>query len=263
MTMMITLPKNAQRDVNCYKVLVTPELCSEWLNSNPMNRPLNERRVNNIARLMKEGKWKDVGQPIILGEHVVLDGQHRLQAIIRSGIAQTMSVVFNQDESGFMNLDCGSPRSKLDMVRVGLQDQTIKSKHLSVLKTMVAGDSCENLQELTAAELMNLFTKYRDSIEFAIALLGKDTDNTVLGVIARACRRLPQETLHSFASAWKQGTYKPLVEFRQYMSQLTDRQLATRRDIYKRCEFVLEAFINNRETVLTTPYLEEMFPLSE
>lgn len=260
---MITIPTNAQRDVNCYKVTITPEISSEWLAFNPLNRPLNQRKVNNIARLMKEDKWHDVCQPIILNEHIVLDGQHRLQAIILSGVPQTMSVVFNQDLNSFMHLDSGTPRSKLDMVRLGLQDQTIKSKHLSVLKAMIAGNSCNSQKHLTAIELKNLFAQYRNNVEFALALLGKDTDCTVLGVIARACRRLPQETLYSFASAWKQGTYKPLVEFRQYMSQLTDRQLATRRDIYKRCEFVLEAFINNRETVLTTPYLEEMFPLSE
>lgn len=259
---MITIPQNAQRDVNCYKVLVTRELAQEWMGYNYLNRPLNNLRVNNMSRLMKDGKWKDSGQPVILGVKVVLDGQHRLAAIILSGIPQMMTVIFNQDENTFMHLDCGSSRSKLDMVRLGLHDQTIKCKHLSVLKAMLTGATCDNLQNLTAVELTEFYTKYRGAIAIAISLLGNQTDNTILGVISRACINLPNETLHSFANAWKQGTYQPIVEFRQYLSQLTDRQIATRQDIYRRFELVLEAFINNRDEVLTTPYLEELFPIA-
>lgn len=260
---MITIPTNAQRNPNCYKVLVTPEIAAVWLGYNLFNRPLNNREVDNLARLMKEGKWMDTGQAIILGVNVVLDGQHRLQAIILSGIPQMMTVIFNQDESSFIALDCGSPRSKLDMVRLGIQDQTIKSKHLSVLKAMLAGVTCANLYNLTAIELSKLVARHREAIETAITIFGKETDKTILAVIARASYTLPNETLHSFANAWKQGTYQPVAEFRQYLSQLTDRQLATRQGIYRRFEFVLEAFINNRDAVLTTPYLEEMFPITE
>lgn len=259
---MITIPTNAQRNVNCYKVLVTPEIAAVWLGYNLFNRPLNNREVNNLARLMKEGKWMDTGQAIILGTNVILDGQHRLQAIILSGIPQMMTVIFNQDEKNFIALDCGSPRSKLDMVRLGIQDQTIKSKHLSVLKAMLAGACCNGMQELTAVELSKLVTQHREAIETALTLFGKKTDQTILAVIARAFYTLPNETLHSFANAWKQGTYKPIVEFRQYLSQLTDRQIATRQDIYRRFELVLEAFINNRDEVLASPYLEELFPIA-
>ena len=258
---MFTIPKNARPDANCYQLLVTPELANEWLSHNPLNRPLNEKKAANIARLMQAGLWKHVWQPVILGQNIVLDGQHRLKAIVLSGLSMIMSVVFNQDENDFMFLDCGSIRTKLDMVRLGLQDHTIKGKHLAVLRAMLAGTNCGGLRQLTSVEMKELYRKHRKAVDFAIALLGKEMDSTVLGILARAFYSLPKETIQSLAAAWKDGSYQPLVEFRQYLAQLEDRQIATRQEIYKRFEFAIEAFLNNRDAVSSPLYWDEMFPL--
>lgn len=258
---MFNIPKNARPDANCYQLLVTPELATEWLSHNALNRPLNDKKASNIARLMKSGLWKHVWQPIILGQNIVLDGQHRLRAVVLSGLSMIMSVVFNQDENDFIFLDSGTPRTKLDMVRLGLQDHAIKGKHLSVLCAMLAGANCNNLQQLSSVEMKDLYRKHRSVVDFIVGLFGKETDNTVLGIMARACYSLQKETIQSLAAAWKDGSYQPLVEFRQYLAQLEDRQIATRQEIYKRFEFAVEAFLNNRDAVSSPLYWDEMFPL--
>lgn len=198
---MFDIPKSARHDENCFQILVTPELATEWLRHNLLNRPMNKRSVQNLVRLMKTGQWRNLWQPIILGQNVVLDGQHRLYAIIFSGVPTMMCVVFNQDEGTFLNIDSGFSRTKLDMIRLGLQDHTIKQKHLSVLKAMLAGASCDHLNQLASIELVEPYKKHRTAIEFAISTLGKGCDNTVLGIMARAYYFLPEETLLSFAKA--------------------------------------------------------------
>jgi hypothetical protein len=51
------------------------------------NRPLNRKWVNSIALEMKRGRWKPNGKSIIISrEGIVGDGQHRVSAIIKSGV---------------------------------------------------------------------------------------------------------------------------------------------------------------------------------
>ena len=51
------------------------------------NRPLNKKWVNSIALEMKRGRWKPNGKSIIISrEGIVGDGQHRVNAIIKSGV---------------------------------------------------------------------------------------------------------------------------------------------------------------------------------
>lgn len=77
-------------------VLVTPEIAARWLATNPRNRTLRRNKVDEYAMAMKEGKWNFDGQPIRRGvteegREILLDGQHRLHAILESEVPQLMS----------------------------------------------------------------------------------------------------------------------------------------------------------------------------
>lgn len=51
------------------------------------NRPLTKKWVESIALEMKRGRWKPNGKSIILSrEGVIGDGQHRVNAVIKSGV---------------------------------------------------------------------------------------------------------------------------------------------------------------------------------
>jgi hypothetical protein len=78
-------------------VLVTPEIAGQWLANNPHNRNLRRHKVDEYAQAMREGTWNFDGMPIRRGRmedgrEVVLDGQHRLHAIIEADTPQLMSV---------------------------------------------------------------------------------------------------------------------------------------------------------------------------
>lgn len=72
--------------------IITPGFAKQLLELNPTNRPLSDHTVQRYARDMRGGRWQPNGQGIILtADGKLLDGQHRLAAIISSG--ETIGVI--------------------------------------------------------------------------------------------------------------------------------------------------------------------------
>ena len=73
---------------------VTPEMATEWLKGNTKNRPINEEKVAEYAEKMRLGEWRERHSvPIILqSDGRLINGQHRLYAIIRAGVAVRLRV---------------------------------------------------------------------------------------------------------------------------------------------------------------------------
>ena len=74
--------------------LITPKLAEEYLARNTNNyRKINPSIVKKYAEDMKDGKWEETAEPISFSPSgVLLNGQHRLAAIVKSGVAVTMVV---------------------------------------------------------------------------------------------------------------------------------------------------------------------------
>jgi hypothetical protein len=67
-------------------VLVTLEIAAQWLDRNPQNRRIVQSRVSFYAAQMQAGSWKLTHQGIAFDEYGnLVDGQHRLYAVILSG----------------------------------------------------------------------------------------------------------------------------------------------------------------------------------
>lgn len=93
--------------------LITPEVAKSLLKSNTCNfRSLNNSRVIKYARDMAASAWLDCGDPLrISATGVLLDGQHRLHAIIKSGVSVSMVVIADLDERSAMMMDKGQSRT--------------------------------------------------------------------------------------------------------------------------------------------------------
>lgn len=75
-------------------VSISPQTAKKWLETkNAHNRPLSATRVRNYALDMKAGAWALTHQGIAFDEHgMLIDGQHRLAAIVESGVTIVMWV---------------------------------------------------------------------------------------------------------------------------------------------------------------------------
>jgi hypothetical protein len=88
------------------KVTITPEDASQLLEANSNNRPLNEQHVKRIARQILEGKWRFNGDTIkISSTNDILDGQHRLWAIMEAKIPVETIVVRGIEPDAFSTID--------------------------------------------------------------------------------------------------------------------------------------------------------------
>lgn len=99
-------------------VTVTPEMAVQILERNELNRPLNDQHVHRIARQITEGKWKFNGDTIkISSDHSVVDGQHRLWAIIEAKQAVDTIIVTGIERDAFATIDTlRKPRSGSDVI---------------------------------------------------------------------------------------------------------------------------------------------------
>jgi hypothetical protein len=98
---------------------ITPKVASEWLRCNRLNRPVRRGHVAFLAREMEEGLWQLNGQAIIISStEDVLDGQHRLLAVIESGVSIRTLVVYGVEKDAFKTIDTGAKRSGSDALSV-------------------------------------------------------------------------------------------------------------------------------------------------
>ena len=100
-------------------VSVTPEIAKTWLATNARNRVVRKGMVRRYARDMAEGRWCLTHQGIAFDrDGNLIDGQHRLKAVVLSGATIKMAVVRGCDPESFVVLDSGGVRTSGD--RLGL-----------------------------------------------------------------------------------------------------------------------------------------------
>lgn len=110
--------------MNTIKMIVTPAMAAEWLAKNTRNRAISPRRVEQYASEMSRGVWRTTHQGIAICEDGVLaDGQHRLSAVVMSGMPVEMMVTFGVAESDVAAIDLHRVRKMHDVIRIaGLGD---------------------------------------------------------------------------------------------------------------------------------------------
>lgn len=75
---------------------ITPGLATEWLRQNTRNRPVSTDRAEKYARDMSAGRWISNGETFKRAtDGTLLDGQHRLTAIVLSGATLEEAVVIS------------------------------------------------------------------------------------------------------------------------------------------------------------------------
>jgi hypothetical protein len=90
---------------------VTPRKAQEWLEKNTGNRAVSAAIVDRYAVDMASGRWQENGEPVIFNGDSLLDGQHRLHAVIKADRPVPMLVVSGVDRNAFRTIDSGRART--------------------------------------------------------------------------------------------------------------------------------------------------------
>jgi hypothetical protein len=100
--------------------LITPTRAKELLEANIKNRLVKPVRVNLYANDIINGRWKEnTGESIKISKTgLILDGQHRLHAIIKANKPVLMLIISGIEDSAFDVIDTGSSRNASDVFKI-------------------------------------------------------------------------------------------------------------------------------------------------
>lgn len=129
---------NAPKEASSYPdarfelVTITPSMAMDLLEHNTLNRPLSDGHVKRIAAQIVDGKWQFNGDTIKIADtKAVVDGQHRLWAIIESKTPVVSGIVYGVPEAAFATVDTlRKNRSGADILSrhgVGVSRNTVAS----------------------------------------------------------------------------------------------------------------------------------------
>lgn len=100
-------------------VEITPELAQHYLTKNTNNRPLRRDYVLELASSMRRGEWQLNGESIKISKSDrLLDGQHRLSAVIESKVSVSMVVIGGLDDTSFTTIDMNKKRTTADALAI-------------------------------------------------------------------------------------------------------------------------------------------------
>lgn len=115
------------------KIQITPSMAKEMLKHNTHNRPYSDATVRKYTQLMRDGKWglspDSIGFDV---EGKLMNGQHRLSAVINSGTTQTFFVVHEMPLTSYQITDEGRKRRASDIVAI-----ETNVKHYNVVASSV------------------------------------------------------------------------------------------------------------------------------
>lgn len=101
------------------RVTITPERAAELLANNPNNRNLSKPLAKKYASDMEAGLWLYNGDPIRTNEKgELIDGQHRLQAAVISGLSFEAELIEGLPDSVVPTIDSGRRRSAGDALHI-------------------------------------------------------------------------------------------------------------------------------------------------
>lgn len=96
---------------------ITPAKAQKWLEKNQNNRPISDAKVAEWQSAMERGEWQLTHQGIALDPtDNIVDGQHRLWAIVYSGKTVQMMVTYNAPPETKSVVDVGRKRTAADVL---------------------------------------------------------------------------------------------------------------------------------------------------
>ncbi len=201
--------------------VITPELAAEYLKMNRKNRRMKMFRVREYISDMLSGQWEWNGSTISFDvDGILIDGQNRLEAIVKSGKAIISMVIRGLPRSAQRTIDTGAKRSVADDLKIGgglnVNATAAAAKLLCAVPRGLASNNTFSKSDVhrmldnhpdIAMAVQAVNTKHIKAINIPIVaawyycakyLLEDDTADEALEVLETARERFPDDPMHAF-----------------------------------------------------------------
>lgn len=149
---------------------ITPEMAEDLLSRNdcPQQRNISKMHVQEWARLMRSGQWDNyTPEPIKISENNrLMDGQHRLSAIVEYGSPVQMSVIRGCKQASFKNLDSGRRRAMKDRICLNENWSSDKNKRIIAVITSWLRYGAKSWRVFTAADIEQMYFANQSTIDW-------------------------------------------------------------------------------------------------
>lgn len=143
-------------------LLIGPDEARALLSANTDNRPLRNGRVNFYARTMKNGAWMFTHQGIAFSEDGLgIDLQHRLHAVILSGVTVRMMVTEGLSREAFEAIDQHERRTMADSLKM----RRTLTDEARLFITLRGGDQCTNPTIQEVGEMCTQIEETSDALD--------------------------------------------------------------------------------------------------
>ena len=251
---------------------ITPELARQYLEANiGTNRRINEKTVAQYASDMRNRKWRLTHQGIAFNKDgKLVDGQHRLKAIILANIPVQMMVTRNLEDESMQNIDQNRPRSQRDsLVIAGYTDPVItNSRQVSFIRFLNM-HKLHGGQKLTVDEIIAFHQLYGDVCKLAWKLSMKS--NAAPAPVITACvsavlNGVPVASCEAFLQTYQYNVIEPdynckaALDFAQWKAKLPQQGNQERGNMCYRCENAIHMYVTGKVRV-QAPFAER-YPIT-
>ena len=211
---------------------ITPEVAQAMLDQNSRNRNLRPATVDRYVRDMLAGVWQMTGEAIkFAADGTLLDGQHRLAAIVKSGVTLQLLVVRNLPEAAQSVMDTGDKRTAADALTLLGERNTSLTAAAARLGIGVERGQLDGRAEVTHPEIIEYLESnpdLRDAVDFVRPLVRR-TDCTP-AVMAHSMLVLSRIDQMAAATFWIDAAEKVGLAAGDPVIALTNRFAEARRN---------------------------------
>jgi hypothetical protein len=235
-------------------VTITPNIAAQWLKANRLNRPVRRSVWENYSRQITEDKWRVNGQAIIIAENEdILDGQHRLLAIIDAGKEIKSLVVYGISAEAFATIDTGAVRTPADALYLHFHERPV----VAVKAAATAAQWCSRLERGTVlahrrmsnADIIDYVNDHQSLFQWVETLSGfpKDSRPLSLGIGCALYELFARKNL-GLADQFMAAVYtgenlnRKDVEFVLRQALLKDAQRTTRLPVAAKVRMAVKAW---------------------
>lgn len=254
---------------------ISPGMAQLWLETRGPNRRLRMGHVRELATEMKAGRWVITHQGIAFGpDGKIVDGQHRLSAIVMAGFPVTMLVSFYAEAAPLLLIDSISPKSLADRLTISSRPD-LTSAHVAVTRAFWTGGfsgQASGGPAVTDAVVASVLDRFWDAVVFGSGVTlcrVRGVGSAIVGgAISRAWLHEDHERLAQFMDVLKTGLPSSLVDDQAAIS-LREQLIGIpnvangrlRRDTFLKTQRAAKAFCTREPLKLIRAPERDIYPL--
>jgi hypothetical protein len=252
---------------------ITPSKAAEYLKTNTANRSHRKEWINKLALMILNDQFELTHCGIAFREDgTLIDGQHRLMAIVQANRPVKMFVARGLNDSSMFGIDQGKIRDATDIAStfgIDVPKRVVAAANAMYFGFADFGDRVKLSRNRTHRQTLDFCQTHADALQFALSHVNRPVNVAIFhAVIARAWYTADHARLARFCEQLVSGVDNESSVARlrtYYFADPVNRSGsgAHRRALYVRVEYALVAFLANRQLVRLLDVDREMFPLPE